>query len=232
MSDQPFLKCACQNCGGSIEFPAQGVGLNVQCPHCSQKSVLTGPVPAAAAVTPAPPELPPASAPPRPVPQPAAPPAPAPKSGKSLALVVVLFLFVVGTLAAGGVWFFNFGPGAKREAVPIAGTPKTDSPPPDMTPAASAAPKSIDDLKAGGVKLEKAKSGSLFYAVGTVRNDSDHQRFGVKVEIEFTDAKGNRAGKATDYTQVIEPRKEWRFRALVLDSKAAAGKVVGIKEDN
>ncbi len=79
--------------------------------------------------------------------------------------------------------------------------------------------------------LEKAKSGSLYYAIGTVKNQSDHQRFGVKVEIEFTDAKGRPAGKSADYTQVIEPRKEWRFRALVLDAKAVSAKVVGIKED-
>ena len=82
------------------------------------------------------------------------------------------------------------------------------------------------------MSLEKARSGSLVHAVGTVKNESDHQRFGVKVEIEFTDAQGRPAGKATDYSQVIEPLKEWRFRPLVLDSNAASGKVVSIKEDN
>jgi DNA-directed RNA polymerase subunit RPC12/RpoP len=250
MSDQPFLKCPCQNCGEAIEFPAQGVGLSVQCPHCSQKTVLTGPAPTAAVVAPAipttaaPPSLPPADAPRRPVPQPAAP-APVPKPAKSPALVIVLLLLVVGALAAGGVWYFKFGPGAgnKPDAVADAGkvpskktpaTKKTDAPPPaaDPTPASAQGAKSIDDLKPGDVKLEKAKSGNLFYAVGTLKNDSDHQRFGVKVEIEFTDAKGRPAGKTTDYTQVIEPHAEWRFRALVLDSKAASGKVVNVKEDN
>ena len=36
--------------------------------------------------------------------------------------------------------------------------------------------------------------------------------------------------KATDYTAVIEPRKEWRFRALVLDSKATAARVYSVPE--
>ena len=55
-------------------------------------------------------------------------------------------------------------------------------------------------------------------------------------EIELTDPRGYPAGKASDYTQVIEPRQEWRFRALVLEdpkgSRAVAGKVSSIKEDD
>ena len=242
MSDQPFLKCACQSCGGAIEFPGQGVGLSVQCPHCSQKTLLTDPVSTPAAEAAPPPVTAAASVPPpRPVPQPPAP-ASAPKSSKSPVLMVLLLLVVCGVVAGGAVWFFKFGPGAKPRAIawspdgPASGStpvgeatnadPSPKQPSPDGKPA-----KSIDDLKASPVKLEKAKSGSLMYAVGTVKNDSDLQRFGVKVEIAFTDAKGNPAGKTTDYIQVIEPRQEWRFRALVLDSKAVRGQVAGISED-
>ncbi len=72
----------------------------------------------------------------------------------------------------------------------------------------------------------------MIYAVGTVRNTSDHQRFGVKVELDILDAQGNKLGTATDYTQVMEPGKEWKFRALVTDRKATAAKLAAIKEQN
>jgi hypothetical protein len=57
----------------------------------------------------------------------------------------------------------------------------------------------------------------LVYAVGTLTNDTTRQRFGVKVEIDVLDAHRNKLGSATDYTEVIEPGKEWKFRALVTD---------------
>jgi len=53
----------------------------------------------------------------------------------------------------------------------------------------------------------------------------------VNLELELTDARGNKAGTAKDYRTVIEPRQEWRFRALVLDSKAVSAKVAAIREE-
>jgi hypothetical protein len=93
------------------------------------------------------------------------------------------------------------------------------------------APKSTDDFKIGAITLEKAKGSSLIYAQGTLRNNSEHQRFGVKLEFELTDARGAVVGAAKDYRAVIEPRQEWRFRALVLDAKAVAARVSSIRED-
>jgi hypothetical protein len=166
-------------------------------------------------------------------------------------LVGALVLLVLA--AVGGVWYFLAGPGAKKPEPAIAQKPgppvakpapmnsasnsTADEPAESSIPIAEAPknPKSIDDLKPGSVTLERAKSGSLVHAVGTIKNTSDQQRFGVRVELELTDANGKPAGKASDYTQVIEPRQEWRFRALVLDPKGAravAGKVSSIKEDN
>ena len=157
-------------------------------------------------------------------------------------MALIVTLLVLGVVAGGALWYFKLGPGSKRQEAVAAEVPSRPAPLPATNPPSlketiitADAPKiekSIDDLKPGTVTLEKAKSGNLMYAVGTIRNDSPHQRFGVKVEIEFTDAKGRPAGKTRDYTQVIEPGREWRFRALVLDAKAAQGKVVGIQEDN
>ena len=98
-------------------------------------------------------------------------------------------------------------------------------------PSATTVPKSIADLKPGPISLEKAKGSSLVYAVGVLRNDSDHQRFGVTIELDLADLRGNKVGTAKDYRAVIEPRQEWRFRALILDSKAITAKIGSIHEE-
>ena len=261
MSDQHFLRCNCQRCGSPIEFPAQGVGMRIECPHCGQETLLCESEAAPAADLPPPSEVATeiSSAP---LESALASP---PVHEKRSPLVAVTLVLLALVAAAGGAWYFMAGPGAKKPEAPVAKAlpanpatnPSTPSvpttsvtnPPADKTVPANIAvaavpeteavapksPKSIDDLKPGTVTLEKAKAGNLTYAVGTIKNNSDQQRFGVKVELELTDARGNSAGKASDYTQVIEPHQEWRFRALVLDpkgAKAVAGRVSSIKEDN
>ena len=237
MNHQPFQKCACQNCGDSIEFPAQGVGLSIDCPHCNQRTLLTGnvesPLPETSEETPSAPPVP------RPVPEPLS------ESKKTKTFAVIGTLLVLGVLAGVATWYFKAGPGRRRSESASLALPRDPSSPPSSaanaevlpkgttnTGTATKAEKSLDDLKPGPVTLEKAKFGSLVYAVGKLKNDSAHQRFGVKIEIECKDAKGRPAGKASDYTQVIEPGQEWRFQALVLDSKATTGSVVDLQEDN
>jgi len=256
MSDQHFLRCNCHNCGSPIEFPAEGVGLKTECPHCGQETLLSESTDAPVAA-----DLP---LPPQPYEAETGPSAAVseshPQRAKKSRLTGALVLFAMAALAVGG-WYFFAGPGAGRQDPPVAASPepklaKKPEPPvvrPDPSnPAAipqaaepveasnavesvQTAQKSIEDLKASTVTLEKAKSGSLIHAIGTIKNTSDQQRFGVRVELELTDAAGKPAGKASDYTQVIEPRQEWRFRALVLDpkgSRAVAGRVSSVKEDH
>ena len=258
MSDQHFLKGNCQNCGSPIEFPAQGVGLKTECPHCGQETLLSEVAEALAADLPLPSEV---------ATETSSEPPVSDWGGvhkKRSPLLAGVFV-LLALAAAGGVWYFVAGPGAKKPEEQVAKsaptnlttTPSAPSAPATPVPnppaprpveannpgaaeanaeaVAAKPPKSIDDLKPGPVTIEKAKSGNLMHAVGTIKNTSDQQRFGVRVELELTDARGNPAGKASDYTQVIEPRQEWRFRALVLDpkgSRAVAGKVSSIKEDN
>lgn len=92
--------------------------------------------------------------------------------------------------------------------------------------------KSLEDLKVGPITLEKAKNSTLYYAVGTLRNTSAFQRFGVHVEVALSDRNGKSAGIAKDYRSIIEPKEEWRFRALVLDSKAVSGTLLSVREEN
>jgi hypothetical protein len=86
-------------------------------------------------------------------------------------------------------------------------------------------------LMAGPVSLEKAGDGNLVYAVGRLTNSSDHQRFGVKVELDVFNAGKQRVGTATDYTPSIDPGKTWKFRALVTDRSAAKAKLIAVKEN-
>jgi len=94
-------------------------------------------------------------------------------------------------------------------------------------------PKSPDDLKlTTGPAVEKAKGSRLTYATGIVTNDSDHARYGVKIELDVFDQSGTKlSAQATDYIQQLEPRKAWPFRALVLDAKATSAKLARIKEE-
>lgn len=126
---------------------------------------------------------------------------------------------------------------SKKEKAGDTTRPRTTSAPPEPAPIPTpkppepTGPKAIADLKTGGVKLEKATGSSLVYAVGMLTNDSGHQRYGVRIEINLSDATGKPAGIAKDYRQVLEPGEAWRFRGLILDARARSGAVSGITED-
>jgi hypothetical protein len=237
MSESEYLKGPCQHCAEPIEFPASGSGMAVDCPHCGQKTVLsagaqeesesTASIPTPAADYPAEPEADPG------VPA-------APSRGR---LPWMTAIVVIALLSVAGVGYFTRDrwskasesdtrrpPSASENSTTAGSSSATTPAQPPATASTSA--KSIDDLKVSAITLEKAKGSSLVYAVGTLRNNSDHQRFGVNIELELTDANGRKAGLAKDYRQVIEPRQEWRFRALVLDSKAVAAKVSAIREED
>lgn len=80
-------------------------------------------------------------------------------------------------------------------------------------------------------KLEKTPGSSLVYITGIVRNLSNRQRFGVKVEFSLLDQNQKDAGTATDYQSEIDPHGDWRFKALVMESRAVSAKFNSITED-
>lgn len=218
MNDSEYLRGRCDQCGGEIEFPATAAGQTTPCPLCGHNTNL-------AAV-------------------PTAPPAAArsPKRGVQRGVAFTILGAVV--VAVLGVTILTKKPNPPVQLqMPAASSsnpptakataPANTAPAPatNSIPSAPTKPRSLDDLKTGTVSLEKAKNSSLVYAVGVLRNESDHQRFGVTVEVELNDPRGNAAGTAKDYRAVIEPRQEWRFRALVLNSKATEGKVTRIREE-
>src|SRR5580765_2603178 len=40
MPEPGYISGSCESCGGHIEFPADGLGLSVSCPHCGQLTTL------------------------------------------------------------------------------------------------------------------------------------------------------------------------------------------------
>ena len=88
----------------------------------------------------------------------------------------------------------------------------------------------MEDLKATDIRIERTGGSGLVYVVGDLRNDSDHQRFGVKIELELVNSQSAKVGTATDYLQLIEARAVWHFRALVLEPKTAGARLGRIQE--
>jgi hypothetical protein len=246
MSENKYLKCACQKCSASIEFPVHGIGSAVPCPHCGENTTLFAPPAGVCPAVPSPPHaVDSAHLRPAPVNVAEEPPTDSPASALShsrnfpptaIALLAVFLALTGSTLFVFRGKFSasksgtSDGP-ASTETPPASGAEISQSAQAGASTPAAKRPKSIDDLKIGAITLEKAKGSSLVYAVGVVRNESDHQRFGVNLELELADATGVRAGVAKDYRSVIEPRQEWRFRALVLDTKAVSAKLSKIREE-
>ena len=81
------------------------------------------------------------------------------------------------------------------------------------------------------LKLEKTPGSSLTYVTGTIRNLNDRQRFGVKAEFTLFATNGAAAGKASDYAPTLEKNGVWKFKALVMESKAATATLNFIRED-
>ena len=81
------------------------------------------------------------------------------------------------------------------------------------------------------LKLEKTLGSSLVYVTGTIRNLNDRQRFGVKAEFNLLATNGAAAGKASDYAPTLEKNGVWKFKALVMESKAASATLNSIRED-
>lgn len=140
----------------------------------------------------------------------------------------LLIFGVIGTVLAIGALMF-LKPRRTESARPESSKTTNAA----VSPAEPPRPKALEDLKLlGTVAVEKAKGSRLSYAMGTLKNDSDHPRYGVKVEVELFDSGGNKlTATANDYMQMLEPGKEWKFRAMVLDSKAVSAKVASVKEE-
>jgi hypothetical protein len=245
MDEPKYFKAACVHCGNHIEFPETAVGRMVDCPHCGQRTqlrTLKKPGPDGSESFD---EQPSKESPPD--------EQSAPDTGVRSISRFAPAAAAVGVLAAlvGGVFFWKTHQSQATTQTVAAATPKeqttnlpapvsvptptpvapTNPPPSTNTQVVPARTKQLTDLKAGDIQLEKAAGSSLVYAVGQLDNNSDYQRFGVKIQLDVFNKAGKKLGTAQDYIQVLEPRKSWHFRALLTDSKAAMARVASISED-
>jgi hypothetical protein len=205
MTESKFLKCTCAQCGGRIEFPADGIGQTVPCPHCKWPTEL---------VLDSPEEI---SAQPR-------------RSLKwVIAGVIILGLGVVGAVAAlvlaSKLLHNPLAPQrttrVESRAVRTNASKATDS----------AATNVINGFSVSDVRIDSTPNTTLIYASGTIKNETDKQRFGVTVEMELFDLSGRKIGSAKDYSRdAIEPHGTWVFRALLVQKAAASARVSSIHE--
>lgn len=207
MAETKFLKCPCDHCGGHIEFPADGIGATIPCPHCARPTELALEIPAHLIQRPG--------------------------RGRKWFIAGAVIL-VVGAVAIVAILITaqrlmkktreqneEFSPGA----LPALRTNAAARIPARLAPA-----QSLNSFSLSPVTIEKAAGSSITYATGALKNETDRQRFGVNVELEVLDRAGTKLGIAKDAAQIIEPRAEWKFRALIVPKNAASARVVEVKE--
>src|SRR5579885_3417866 len=165
MNRTKYLKGECQHCAGHLEFLAEHIGMTVTCPHCGQETELMLEEPAE---------------------EPSIPRRTLIWTGIAILVLVLGLGGAVAALKRAQRW-------AQRTKNQAAISPATEAPPPTPNLDQTNAPAG-DELTASAVSLEKAPGTSLVYAVGTIRNRSGRQKFGVKVELELADAAGQKTG--------------------------------------
>ncbi len=139
--------------------------------------------------------------------------------------VIAIVILVGGLLVSiWGLKYYQNKLAAERERTEAARKATEPVPVPD-DPIAQAG------FQVSKIQLEKTPGSALVYAVGIVSNQTDRQRFGIRLEMDLLNAAGEKVGTAKDYQQVIEPHAQWAFKAIVVDSKAVSAKVASLKED-
>lgn len=207
MSQNKFLKCACASCGGHIEFPADGIGSTIACPHCGADMELMLEVPAVLAT----------------------------RSSRGLKwFVIAALILLVGAVAAVAILIVaQRAMDTRRIARAGARIESVNNVVRIPAKSEQARPVKVDltnGFSTAAVLIEKTAADALTYATGVLKNETDQRRFGVTVEIDLLDPRGTKVGATKDYTTVIEPRAEWKFRALITPKNVASARVAGVKE--
>jgi hypothetical protein len=206
MSQIKHLKGNCSHCSGPIEFPADALGMTADCPHCGQRTELM---------------LPP----------------PADSSGSSVPAKAIVWAVIAAIILGGGLIgalialkkaerLYGRQKTSATNAVPASAQSSTNS-----SATAETDPAAKAQFRASHIKIEKKPGSSLVYAVGTITNPTDRQRFGVKVELDLLDSSEQKIGAARDYQQIIEPKGQWTFKALVVEPKTASARLAAVSED-
>ena len=192
MSNRDFVKGECRQCAGHLEFPADAIGQTVPCPHCGQTIQLGV----------------------------AGPPRKSRQLRRWRLIIVVSVCFVAIGLT--GLFLVRQRPmhkessGLKTASMPLSNTPALALPrsaglqaqlAENSRPAPAASQPAVqvktNEFAILPFKLEQTPGSSLVYVTGTIRNLSDRQRFGVKVQFGLLDANEAPIGLATDYALLL-----------------------------
>jgi hypothetical protein len=145
------------------------------------------------------------------------------RTEKKFLLISVIALTVVIAAIAGMVFLKkSVVSSATGKIIP----PVTNAPAAQPTEAATMNNFSISEFK-----LEKTPGSSLVYVTGTARNLTAQQRFGVRIVFSLLDTNQTAVGTASDYRPVLEANVKWNFKALVMESKAAAARLDSVREE-
>ena len=202
MSNPSYVKGECRACGGPLEFPAEGAGETVECPHCGRPTVLA----AGRSAKPA-------------------------AGGGRRPWVWLSGAGVLAAGAAVYFLAVKPGRPGTATAPPVAAQPATNTAPrAAAVPAPPAYEEVTNEFGISRLTLEKTPGSSLVYVTGKVHNLAGRQRFGVKIELRLLDTNDLVIGRATDYDAVLEPNGDWGFQGLVMESKAVGARFGSIRE--
>jgi hypothetical protein len=208
MANRDYIKSACRHCAGHIEFPAEAAGQTVVCPHCGQATELAS------------------DGSPNKT-----------RSSRRLWLGIIGAVCLVAAGVLGALWLMQqAGKGGVSDESPTAvassnANPQVASPNSSVAiPLATAFREQTNAFDILPFKLASTPGSSLVYVTGAVQNLSGRQRFGVKIVFGLYDTNGHAVGSAEDYQSVLDPHADWRFRALVIQSKTASARFNSISE--
>ena len=145
---------------------------------------------------------------------------PSPPAVKNFPAKFILLLFgTVVLVAAARIYFSNTAP------TPISTAPTAI--------AHARLPEEFitNNFAIGPFTLQKTPGSSLVYITGTARNLAAQPRFGVKIIFALLDTNQAALGNASDYRPMLEAGGQWNFKALVLESKAAAARLNSIRDE-
>lgn len=202
MTPETYIKSACAQCGGHIEFPAGAAGLTTDCPHCGQPTELLAPL------------------------------TDRKKFLFTKKIIVIGIVILILAAGIGGAIFAvkrAHRIAGEKQRAEIAARSAAEKARQEAEALAND-PIEQAGFHALRVAIEKSRGSSLIYASGTIQNKTGQRRFGVKVELDLLDASGQKIGSATDYAATIEPHADWKFKALVIEPKAVSAKIIAVNE--
>ena len=208
MSDQEYLKCNCTYCGGHIEFPADGVGATIACPHCGFKTVLQ--------IPPSPSDA-----------------APEEKKSGARTLIIVGVVVLIAAIPLGAKFLKSKGKADSAKQSSTATATNTPVEPP--APVEKVLPPKLrfqtNGLEVYTYKIQTVKEGKLTFVIGSMTNHTDNKFFNVKVEFALLAKDNSTAGKATDLVNTLLPHRTWDFKALIVPKGVTSVRPVGISAE-